>query len=342
MWDPKYQISQVLLRAIHQIGEVVGIIKAVALPKQVFDTLQYQARELSTFASTSIEGNPLPLTDVKLLLKTSPKRLRDTQKEIINYNNALDFVYSKVKNNQFQLTVELLEKVQSIVVDGLMDDESDIGKIRTKPVIIRDPRRPDLITFIPPDVQDTLKLTEQLCEFITTNLTEIDPIILAGLFHRQFVVIHPFMDGNGRTTRIITTAILGMMGVDVFEIFSFENYYNQNVSRYFEKVGLKGDYYDHEKIGVDFSNWLDYFAEGILDELKRVQKAIPQIQEKPPLPDHYKLVIDHISKNGSINQKEYGQISKRSLAARKQDFSKIKAMGLITQKAQGKNTYYTR
>ncbi len=84
--------------------------------------------------------------------------------------------------------------------------------------------------------------------FINKNLCKIDPIVLAGLFHRQCVIVHPFIDGNGRTTRLLTTAILGKAGLDLFEIFSFENYYNQNITRYFKAVGLEGDYYDLENV----------------------------------------------------------------------------------------------
>ena len=89
---------------------------------------------------------------------------------------------------------------------------------------------------------------------------KIDPFILAGIFHRQCVIIHPFIDGNGRTTRLLATAILGEAGLKLFEIFSFENYYNRNITRYFKAVGLEGDYYDLSE-EIDFSDWLEYFTD---------------------------------------------------------------------------------
>src|SRR5690606_4409487 len=121
------------------------------------------------------------------------------------------------------------------------------------------------------------QLTTELMLFINNHIGQIDPIILAGIFHRQCVIIHPFMDGNGRTTRLLTTAILGSAGLDLFQIFSFENYYNRNITQYFKTVGLEGDYYDLEK-HIDFSDWLEYFADGILDELHRVRKILSQRQ----------------------------------------------------------------
>lgn len=90
-------------------------------------------------------------------------------------------------------------------------------------MIIRNPRKIDEIIFIPPDSKDVRKLTSELFKFIESNIGKIDPIILAGIFHRQCVIIHPFIDGNGR-----------------------------NITRYFKAVGLEGDYYDLAD-EIDFS-----------------------------------------------------------------------------------------
>ena len=221
-----------------------------------------------------------------------------------------------------------------------MDNPSHCGAIRKEPVVIRNPRTLDEIIFIPPDAKDVRKLTISLLDFINSNFEAIDPIILAALFHRQCVIIHPFMDGNGRTTRLITTAILGKGGLDFFEIFSFENYYNRNITRYFKAVGLEGDYYDLEK-NIDFTHWLKYFAEGILDELRRVIKLLPETQRlKPRLEPHHKEILAYIEAHGSITQREYGAISSRSLATRKLDFEKLIQLNLIQAEGIGRGIYY--
>ena len=98
-------------------------------------------------------------------------------------------------------------------------------------------------------------------------------MILAGIFHKEFVIIHPFVDGNGRTARLATKVLLAKMGLNTFNLFSFENYYNQNVTKYFQEVGLAGNYYDI-KDQVDFTPWLEYFTDGIIDELLRVEKEL--------------------------------------------------------------------
>jgi len=339
-WYPKYTISNKLLLTIREIGESIGEIRAQNIAAATLAKLELNARELSSYASTSIEGNPLPLTDVKRLLKTRKVSIRDTEREVINYNHALQKLYHSVSQNRFKLSVKTLENVQGKVVDGLMDNPYHCGALRQDPVIIRNPRKIDEVVFIPPDAKDVLPLTKELMDFVNENIGKIDAVILAGIFHRQNVIIHPFIDGNGRTTRLLTTAILGQSGLDLFEIFSFENYYNRNITRYFEAVGLEGDYYDL-KDKIDFSRWLEYFSEGILDELRRIIKVLPaQSSIKPRLEPHHQQILDYIQQQGSITQREYSDISKRSLASRKLDFEKLIKLNLITTKGIGRGTYY--
>lgn len=341
-FEPKYKITNKILNDIKQIGEVIGILKSSNINSNNLVKLQIEARALSTYASVSIEGNPLPLTDVKNLLKNAPNQVRDTQKEVLNYNKALQYVNAKVKNGNFKLTHQLIQEIQKMVVLDLLDKE-DLGKYRQKPVIVRDPKSLNDIAFLPPNYEDVKGLMNELVEFVSKNQQQIDPIILAGLFHKQHVIIHPFVDGNGRATRLITTALLGNNGIDLFEIFSFENYYNQNVTKYFQNVGVFGDYYEI-KDNIDFTNWLEYFVEGILDELKRVEKILQTNikQEEFRLTNHHKQILDFIEKNGSINQSQYGEILNRSLAARKLDFKKLIELGLIESKSKGKAIYYTK
>lgn len=75
MWVPNYTIRPRLLRIIRKIGEALGSIRAGQLNEPKRQWLTLEARALSSYASTSIEGNPLPLTDVKRLLKNAPGQI---------------------------------------------------------------------------------------------------------------------------------------------------------------------------------------------------------------------------------------------------------------------------
>ncbi len=343
MWKPKYTITNKLLRTIREIGESIGQLNAHSLSTNNLSKLELNAREISTFASTSIEGNPLLLTDVRRVLKTNKKNIRDTEREILNYNEALEKLYKKVEEKKFKINTTSLEEIQKSVTNQLLENPEDCGNLRTAPVLIRNPRKIHEVVFIPPDAKDIKNLMDQLMEFIKKNIDNIDPIILSGIFHKQCVIIHPFIDGNGRSTRLFTTGLLGTMEFNLFKIFSFENYYNNNISKYFKAVGLEGDYYEL-KNSIDFTYWLEYFSEGILDELKRVIKTIPSVQNLSThrLESHHYKIIDFINEKGSITQREYANISTRSLAARKLDFEKLKSIGLIKSNSSGRGIYYTK
>ena len=145
------------------------------------------------------------------------------------------------------------------------------------------------------------------------------------------------MDGNGRTTRILTTALLGLGGLEVFDLFAFENFYNRNVTRYFAKVGVFGDYYEQAE-QIEHTEWLEYFAEGILDELIRVRGLLKH--EGPRLVAHHQKILDHIHEYGRITQRDYGTLTSRSLAARKKDFADLLDWELIERKGQGRSVFY--
>jgi len=92
---------------------------------------------------------------------------------------------------------------------------------------------------------------------------------------------------------------------------------------------------------IDFSAWLEYFAEGILDELRRIVKLLPaRLAVRPRLEPHHQQILDYIHDKGSITQREYGDISPRSLASRKLDFERLVQMNLIDVKGVGRGTYY--
>lgn len=183
----------------------------------------------------------------------------------------------------------------------------------------------------------------ELLDFVQANQGVLDPILLAGLWHKQLVVIHPFVDGNGRTTRLAIKLLLAGLGLNTFNLFSFENYYNQNVTRYFENVGLFGNYYDLAD-NLDFTPWLEYFAEGILDELLRVQKQIESNLAAPDttLKPYHEAILAHIDENGFITDKAYARITERAKATRALDFKFLLELGLIERKGRGPSVYYQR
>lgn len=339
MFSPKYLITNKLLGNIKRIAEIVTDLNSRSFSRVVLLEMERRAREISAYSSTSIEGNPLPLTDVKKILKNKPEYVRDSEKEVLNYNKVLVELNELIKAEKISLDIDFLEKIQKIVTDGLIA-KNRWGYIRKEPVFVNDPRSRKTI-YLPPDHQGVIPLLNDLFEFLEKNNQAIDPLILAGIFHKQFVIIHPFIDGNGRTARLATKVLLAKMGLDTFNLFSFENYYNGNVTKYFEEVGLIGNYYDI-KDHVDFTNWLEYFTDGIIDELLRVKKELEKetLSPEAELKDYHQKIINFIKDKGFITDKDYSKLTDRAKPTRNLDFRKLIELGIIVRVGKGKATYY--
>lgn len=339
MFLPKYTITDRLLNNIKKVNSLVNELNNRRFPHVVLVELEKTARAVSTYASTSIEGNPLPLTEVKKILKSKPAHIRESEKEILNYNQALQELNIKLKKEELKLTLNLILKIQKQITEGLLPS-FESGKLREKPVVVNDPRTRQVI-YLPPDAKEVKSLTEDLIEFVNINHNKIDSLILAGIFHKQMVIIHPFMDGNGRATRLATKVLLAEMGLNTFHLFSFENYYNKNITKYFQTVGESGNYYELiDK--VDFTNWLEYFTEGIIDELLRVQKILPGVGISPEtqLKPYHLKILEFIKEKGFITDRDYAKLVTRAKATRALDFQKLISLGLIEKKGKGKATYY--
>jgi len=339
VFKPKYIITDQLLANIKKIGIIIEELNNKRFPHLVLFELEKAAREVSAYASTSIEGNPLPLTEVKKILKSAPQNTRQNEKEVLNYNNALKKLNDQLKKGSLTLNLNLIENIHRQVMNKLMTPE-ERGKLRNKPVFVNNPQTRQPV-YLPPEINEVKSLMDDLITFIHKEKENIDPLIMAGIFHKQFVIIHPFMDGNGRTCRLATKVLLAQIGLNTFNLFSFENYYNQNVTRYFQKVGLQGNYYDLVK-QIDFTPWLEYFTEGIIDELLRVKKILltSTISPETELQPHHQKILDFIENKGFITNKDYAQMTTRAKATRALDFQKLLKMNLIVRKGKGKATYY--
>ncbi len=339
MFTPKYTITNRLLANIKRIGELVQELNDKRFPDVVLLEFELTARAVSTYASTSIEGNPLPLTEVKKILKSQPNYIRDSEKEVLNYNHALQTLNTTLSQEGVTLSTDLILGIQKQVTQELLPPR-DSGHFRAFPVVVNDPKTRQMV-FLPPDAQDVEVMMQDLVTFVQQQKSTIDALILAGIFHKQMVIIHPFMDGNGRTTRLATKVLLAEMGLNTFSLFSFENYYNQNVTKYFLLVGEYGNYYDLvEK--MDFTPWLEYFTEGIIDELLRVQKLLPTtLTPQTRLQPYHASVLDFIQKNGFIHDADYATLTHRAKSTRSKDFKKLVEMGLIEKHGKSRATHYT-
>jgi len=97
MFTPRFTFSDDLISNIKKIAVISAELNNRSFTGTVLATFEQKANSLSAHASTSIEGNPLPLTEVKRLLKSKPENIRDTEREVLNYNRILEKLNEKIR-----------------------------------------------------------------------------------------------------------------------------------------------------------------------------------------------------------------------------------------------------
>jgi Fic family protein len=324
---------------VRLVGEEIGAVRATALQPWVLKELEGQARVLAAQALNLVDDETPDAARLRQLLNTPPDVPSGPERDILNYDMARREIQHWVADGRLDLDVAALEWIHAMVVDGVaVEPEGLLGRLRTTQVDLPEQHESSAIDYIAPDGSAVLGLVADLMAFVNSGLGWIDPIVLAGVFHRQCKLIHPFDVGSGRVTRLMTSAILARGGLDAMEIFAFETQSTPRIPGYERAVGLLGDYAALAP-AIDYSDWLEVFVDGLLVELQRVRQSIKAL-EPSRLEDHHRKVIDFLGKNGSINQTEYGSLTDRSLASRKNDLKRLVELELIAPRGGGRGTYY--
>ena len=157
-----------------------------------------------TYNSNAIEGNTLNLKETYLIINEGITIKGKSFKEHLeakSHNEALEFIYDLIKfESQPTISENLIRQIQSLVISPI--DKSIAGIYRTGEVAIAGS---NLQT---PMAIDVPNLMSKLITWFSKNQKSLHPIELASIFHYKFVAIHPFIDGNGRTARLLMNIIL--------------------------------------------------------------------------------------------------------------------------------------
>jgi Fic family protein len=177
-----------------------------------------------TYNSNKIEGSTLTMQETHLVvnegLTISGKSMRE-HLEAVNHYEAIDFIEGLVKKKE-HLTERILNEIHYLILNGI--DRKNAGKYRQVPVYISGS------SHIPPQPYLIAKQMEEVFHFYQHSKNDIHPIILAADMHEKIVTVHPYIDGNGRTSRLIMNLILLRNGFPIANIkgdnTSRLNYYN--------------------------------------------------------------------------------------------------------------------
>lgn len=127
------------------------------------------------------------------------------------------------------------------------------------------------IVYLPPEAKDVPGLMKSLIDFVR-NDQQTPRVIVAGLVHYQFVTIHPYYDGNGRTARLLTSFLMRKYGYGLKDIYSLEEYYANDLAGYYSALATHPhhNYYEGRE-NADLTGWIEYFVRGVADVFEKIQ-----------------------------------------------------------------------
>jgi len=172
---------------------------------------------------------------------------------------------------------------------------------------------------------------------------ELSSVLLAGITQFQFVHIHPFLDGNGRTARLLSTLILYKTGYDFKRLFSLSEYYDKDRPSYYKAIQSV------RENNMDMTSWLEYFIQGLrtqMDQIKQKGKSIIkydsvlQKAETIGLKERQINALKFIIQNQHISRSQYVEKFKVSLRTANYDLNQMESKQLIKKTGVGRAIKY--
>jgi Fic family protein len=343
MYSPNFSISPQVNNLIAQIEALkVRVDSASILPEQVI-ALRYKAAIESVHSSTSIEGNPLNPRQVQQALAGKLNRWERSVIEVTNYKKAWDKVIAE-SQQQKPLVLKTVLEIHRIVMQDLLPEEK-AGHLRPGPIYIVDiVDNKEVVRYAGPNIKQLTDLLQDLFDWINQNPLKLHPVLLAGIFHYEFVSIHPFSDGNGRVTRLLVKLLLDQAGYDFRGSLVLDKYYWQNQTNYYEALNQAREYSDQREAVLD--PWLDYYITGFYEVAKDLGGQINLLKHLGGQPSEMRLnqeeiqILDYLHQFGQANVKDVIDMLSVPERTAQRRLKNLVDRKLIKMLGDGKKTIY--
>ena len=261
---PVFTITNAVTSALTRIERARGFLQAARLSDDWLSGMQQRALVLEAHYSTHIEGTHLTLDQSEKLL--AGEALGDVDpddaRELLNYREAFDLVAAYLGSGE-PITEGLLREIHKRLVQNVRGNAGSPGEYRHIQNYVANSLTKEII-YTPPSPLDVPALMAELVSWLGAD-TGIHPVLVAAIAQFQLVHIHPFVDGNGRTARLLSTLCLYRSGYDFKRLFTISEYYDRNRTAYYRALQTVREQ------NLDLTGWLEYFTEGLATQLAEVQ-----------------------------------------------------------------------
>lgn len=302
MYQPKFTITPEINNRIAEIERIKEVVnKSRILPEQEV-ILRFRAKVDAIHSSTSIEGNILNKGEVEKVLGGEMVKANERMIiEALNYKKAIDWMEKKLVDSR-KIGIKDILQLHYLTMKDLLPKEK-VGYFRKGPVYIVDViKGQDIVKYIGPKGEKVKRLIEELLTWLNKEEGKLHPILIAGLLHYEFVSIHPFSDGNGRVTRLLTLFFLWLNRYEFKRVLVPDIYYWQNRMAYYDALNRAKTYAGRRS--VDATLWLEFFTKGFLTVAKDLEKEITAVslsgkdQEIIRLSNDDLIMVDFVKQMG--------------------------------------------
>jgi Fic family protein len=233
------------------LGKLDGITKL--LPDVDFFLLMYLRKDAES--SSQIEGTGATMIDAIEAAGKISENLPADVDDILHYLCALDYGFKRINAEDFPLSLRFIRELHKKLMDQARSSHySSPGEFRKSQNWISG-TLPDNASFVPPPIEDMNRSLSDLEKFMHAEDT-IMPVIKAGLIHAQFETIHPFLDGNGRSGRMLINFYFWQEKIIEKPVLFLSSYFKKHQKMYYKSLD---NYHDGQ---VD--QWIDFFLDGII------------------------------------------------------------------------------
>jgi cell filamentation protein, protein adenylyltransferase len=328
-FNPIFTITNRITAGLTRIERARGFLEAATLSEAWVREMGRRALILEAHHTTHIEGTRLTLEQAERLLEGSPVPDADPDdvRELLNYRKAFEFV-SEYLEDGGPITEGLVREIHRRLVEGVRGGAAAAGEYRKIQNYVVNSVTGETV-YTPPPAHDVSILMAELVDWLGRT-QEIHPVLASGIAQFQLVHIHPFLDGNGRTSRLLSTLCLYRAGYDFKRLFTISEFYDRDRSAFYRAIQSV------RESGMDMTGWLEYFVEGLATQLadvrNRGERAIRRdvLIKEHGLSDRQANAVGHILKHGSLTIQDFERlcpdVNRRSL---QRDLRAMVEMGLL-------------
>jgi Fic family protein len=337
---PRFTITNRITAGLTAIERARGFLEAATLSDEWVRRMSQRALLVEAHATTHIEGAELTLAQAETVLaggKVAEAR-DDDVRELLNYREAFNLVSEYVGGGE-PITEGLIREIHKTLVEGVRGGEGQPGQYRTIQNYVGNSRTKAVI-YMPPSPGEVPGLMHDLVVWLGAE-SAVHPVLVAGLAQFQLVQIHPFVDGNGRTSRLLSTLCLYRSGYDFKRLFTLSEYYDRDRSQFYQAIQSV------RERDLDLTGWLEFFVDGLATQLGEVKARGELAIRRDVLVNQHRLnerqavAVEHLLQVGLIDIRNFQELcpdaARRTL---QRDLAGLETKGLVLTEGGTNNLVY--